>query len=257
MTWGAIVVLGMMALSAMPTGSEYRVGPGDVLEIGTGGHPETSRLVTVQTTGTIALPRIGELTVGGLTVDEIRLKLSEPGVRVWVREYRSQFAWVAGEVIRPGRMPLRGGTRLVDALIAAGGLTEAASGEVVVERADGRFADGTAVKSFFLSGSQPTPEELRELETHLVARDVVTARKIEYVHVGGAVARPGRYPLRRGTLKEALAAAGGLARTAAGRVSVSRHDANTGATQTLELDVQADADARLQGDDRVEVLRRH
>jgi polysaccharide biosynthesis/export protein len=233
----------------------YCVGPGDVLEVSVPGAPEASRLVTVQTSGAIFLPPAGEVPVRGLTVEEIGLKLARPGVRVSVREYRSQFVWMTGEVVRRGRTPLRGATRLVDALVAAGGLTEAASGEVVVERREGPFADGSTVKSFFLSGS-PTALELSALETRLAARDVVTARKVWYVHVSGAVARPGRYPLRRGTLTEALSAAGGMTKLAGPLVKVSRIDPQIGSTQVIELAPSTDPDAHLLSDDQVLVPTR-
>jgi polysaccharide biosynthesis/export protein len=248
--------LGVALMAAPPaTAPAYRVGPGDLLEISVAARPEGSRLVTVQTTGSIFLPSAGDVHVGGLTLDEIRLKLSEPGFRVSIKEYRSQFVWVEGEVVHGGRRPLRGSTRLVDVLVAAGGLTEAASGEVVVERRDGRFADGTAVKSFFLSGVK-APDELSALSTLLVNRDLVSARKVRYVQVSGAVTRPGRYPLRRGTVAEALAAAGGVTNTAGRRATVSRIDPRTGDPEVLELELERDTDASLLADDQLTVPKR-
>ena len=47
-----------------------------------------------------------------------------------------------GAVNRPGRKPLRAGTRLVDALLDAGGFVQGASGEVVVARSGASFAGG-------------------------------------------------------------------------------------------------------------------
>ena len=127
----------------------YRVGPGDVLELSVGDRPELGRLTTVQPTGAIRLPGAGDVAVSGLDVDEIAARIGAalagegpaPAVVVRVREHHSQFVWVRGAVGRPGRKPLRGGTRLVDALLEAGGLVAGASGEVVVERPGG-FADG-------------------------------------------------------------------------------------------------------------------
>jgi polysaccharide biosynthesis/export protein len=243
----------LAALPAAAADSPYRVGPGDVLEISVPADPGASRLVNVQTTGMITLGPGSDIPVGGLTVEEIGLKLSQPGIRVRVSEYRSRFAWVMGEVVRPGRTPLREATRLVDALVATGGLTEAASGEVVVERSEGSFADGSTVKSLFLSGSRPTPEELRGLEILLSPRDVVTARRLQYVHVSGAVARPGRYGLRRATLAEALEAAGGKAPRAGTRVTVSRVPTPGSDPVVLELEAGRDAETPLLTDDRVVV----
>jgi protein involved in polysaccharide export with SLBB domain len=175
---------------------------------------------------------------------------------VQVREYRSQFVWVSGAVMQPVRTPLRGATRLIDVLLAAGGLGPSASGEVVIERRLGRFADGSTVKTLFLTGETPTPEELRALETRLNPRDVVTARKVRYVQVSGAVARPGRYPLRRGTLAEALDAAGGLTRAARRPLKVNRVDPRTGAPTVLELEPEREPEAPLLSDDEVVVPKR-
>jgi polysaccharide biosynthesis/export protein len=264
----ALAVLLQPASAPLPPRG-YRVGAGDVLEVAVGGQPSAGRLVIVQTTGVISLAPVGEVPVAGLTVEEIGIKLaglwSRHGLArpaVQVREYQSQFAWVVGEVNRPGRKALRGTTRLVDALVEAGGFTSRASGEVVIERREGAFADGSTVKRFALARvAGPTPEEVRVLETLLAARDVVTAAGSRYVRVSGAVAQPGRYALKEGTLREALAAAGGVTRRAGRRATVSRIDPGTGGVQVLEVDIE-DVKAgrspgpRLLADDQVVVVAR-
>ncbi len=89
----------------------YRVGPGDVLEVVVEGRPDLGRLPTVQTTGTIWLPRAGELAVRGLSVEEIAARiapllvapdLEPPRVTVRVQEHHSQFVWTRGAVAAPG-----------------------------------------------------------------------------------------------------------------------------------------------------------
>jgi len=232
----------------------YRVGPGDVLDVQVAGRPEAARLATVQTTGAIHLTPLGEVAVSGLTPAEIGIKLTSlwsrtdprrPEVGVWVKEYQSQFVWVAGEVNRPGRKPLRGRTRLIDVLVAGGGFSPRASGEVVVERRDGTFEDGTTTRRFRFGGNDPSPAELAALETLLRTRDVVTASATRYVTVSGAVTRPGRYALKVGTLTEALDAAGGVTKFAGRRVLVNRHDADTRSAQVLDVDLREVEDGRL------------
>src|SRR5262249_42850412 len=58
------------------TAPEYRVGPGDVLEVNVLDNAEVSRTPTVQTSGMIVLPLLGEVEVAGLTVPEIQRKLT-------------------------------------------------------------------------------------------------------------------------------------------------------------------------------------
>jgi polysaccharide biosynthesis/export protein len=235
------------AARADPSALEYRVGPGDVLDVRVAGHPEHARLPTVQTTGVIFVTPLGTVKVAGLTTGEIGVKLTElwsardpgrPTVRVTVKDYQSQFVWVAGEVSRPGRKSLRGRTRLVDALVEAGGFTVRASREVVVERKEGTFDDGTTVRRLRFTGTTPTPQEILDLETLLHPRDVITAQDSRLVTVSGAVARPGRYALKRGTLTEALTAAGGVTKFAGKRVTVKGVDPETRTARVMEVDLE-------------------
>jgi len=140
--------------------------------------------------------------VRGLTTAEIAARiaprlagddLAAPRVAVRVTGYQSQFVWVTGAVNRPGRKPLRAGTRLVDALLDAGGFVPGASGEVVVDRETGSFADGSKQARFRFDGKQPSPEELQRLGLPLESGDRITAVIQRWVAVSGAVQRPGQY----------------------------------------------------------------
>jgi polysaccharide export outer membrane protein len=245
---GAVAVLLLAQAPAAPP--PYRVGPGDVLEIVVDGRPDLSRLPTVQTTGSVWLPRAGQVEVRGLTPAEIAAKvapllagedLASPRVAVRVREYQSQFVWVRGAVWRPGRKPLRGGTRLLDALLDAGGFQEAASGEVTVERAGGTFADGTHAARFRFPVTDPTPEELQQLSLPLHVGDVVTAGIQRWITVSGAVKRPGRHEFEDAlTLTGAVQAAGGLLRNGSERVLVRRKDGD------VEVDLRAVHDGQAE-----------
>jgi len=221
----------------------YRVGPGDVLEVVVDGRPDLSRLPTVQTTGSIWLPRAGEVEVRGLTTGEIGSRialllagadLASPRVAVRVKEYQSQFVWVLGAVRSPGRKPLRGGTRLVDALLDAGGFQDGASGEVVVERSAAAFADGARSARFRFAGTSPTTEELEQLGLPLVAGDVITAGIQRWVTVSGAVKRPGRRAFEDAlTVSRVVEAAGGVLRDGSERVLLRRTGSET------EIDLRA------------------
>jgi polysaccharide export outer membrane protein len=239
----AVPMLLLLAQAAPPAGpaAPYRVGPGDVLEVAVDGHPDLSRLPTVQTTGRVWLPRAGEVEVRGLTTGEIAARvapllaaedLPAPRVSVRVREYNSQFVWVRGAVLRPGRKPLRSGSRLVDALLDAGGFQPGASGRVTVERASGTLPDGSRSATFRFGGT-PTPEELEALGLLLEPGDAITAGIQQWVTVSGAVRKPGRYPLEGPlTLSRAVEAAGGLQRTGSERVLLRR----TGGEVEVDLD---------------------
>jgi polysaccharide biosynthesis/export protein len=266
-----LVLLGQDRAPSSVSPEAYHVGPGDVLEVTVAGRPELSRLPTVQTTGVIWLPRLAEVKVEGLTPVEIENKLSEllarrearrSVVTVVIREYQSQFVWVRGEVNRPGREPLKGGMRLLDLLLEVGGFTDRASGEVVIERRQGTFPDGSTVRRFRFSRAGPGPGALGDLETVLERDDVVIASAGSYVTVTGAVVRPGRYALEgKTTLSAVVAAAGGVARLGHRRVSVSRRNTSNGQVQVLHADLDAiekgrEPDLELRPDDQIEIQGR-
>jgi polysaccharide export outer membrane protein len=236
---------GRAAVAAEP----YRVGLGDVLEVVVEGRADLSRLPTVQTTGGVFLPRAGYVEAAGLTTDEIEERIAPllvaedlpaPEVSVRVKEHKSQFVWVHGEVLHPGRKPLRGGTRLIDALLDAGGFTARASGGVTIHRQNGTFPDGGHSHAVRLSGADPTSQEIQELGLFLKSGDVIFVGTQHWVTVSGEVARPGRYPLENGlTLTHLIEQAGGRTPFGSDRVTVRRIDAAAGGASDIEANLKA------------------
>ena len=258
---------------ASPTPSpEYRVGPGDVLEVEVFGSPDLSRIATVQTNGMVALPLLREVPVAGLSLAEVKARLTSllgrdylvnPQVDVRVKEYQSQFVTVLGEVSTPGRRPLRGGqTRLIDVLVEAGGLTPRASGELTLSRAEGTFEGGARTIRVQLGAPALTPVDEQRLQLPLRAGDIITASPKYYVTVEGEVVRPGRYVLDGAlTVSGAISSAGGLTRFGSQRVKVRRIDAPTGRVQIFDVDLKAvrrgeKPDPPLQANDTISVSRR-
>ena len=261
----AVTPLVALLAQAAPAQSPapYRVGPGDVIEVEVDGRPDLSRIPTVQTTGSVWLPRAGDVEVRGLNTAEIAARiapllagadLAAPRVAVRVAGYHSQFVWVSGAVNRPGRKPLRAGTRLVDALLDAGGFVQGASGEVVILRAAG-FEGGAREVRFKFDGKDPSPEELQRLGQPLEAGDRVTAVLQRWVGVSGAVARPGQYAFEDSLKLSALVDQAKRLRTGSDRVILRR----AGVDQEIDLgDVQSGRapDIALQPGDEVVVKAR-
>ena len=250
---------------------DYRIGPGDVLEIAVFDNNDLSRAPTVQTNGAIALPLLGEVPVSGLTVAEVKQKLTtllakdylvNPQVEVKVKEFQSQFVSVVGEVNGPGRKPLRGRTRLIDILIEAGGFTPRASGEILITRLDGSFAGGGKTLHLRLGGGPLTAQDQISLEVPLQNGDLITASAKYYVTVEGEVAQPNRYPIDGDlTVSGAISLAGGLSRFGGNGVKLRRIDPETGKTTILEVDLKAvrngkAEDLRLLANDVITVPRR-
>jgi len=111
---------------ARVTYDTYLLGPGDSLQIELENIPELSGIFTIGPDGTLYLPRLRALLVEGLSIEELRLFLSQQ-YRAFVRQpeiylrpvgYRPVRIYVGGEVRRPGYYTLSGSQQL-------GGVTSA------------------------------------------------------------------------------------------------------------------------------------
>ena len=226
---------------------DYEVGPGDVLEVNVFGNDDLSRIPTVQTNGAISLPLLGEVQVAGLTVGEVQRKITNllakdylvnPQVEVKVREYQSQFVSVVGEVNTPGRKPIRGRMRLIDALVESGGFKPNASAEVLITRIDGTF-DGDKRSMLVRISGAATAQDAVNLELPLRNGDILTALPKAFVTVDGEVNKPGRYAIESDlTVTGAVSLAGGLTRFGSNDVKVRRTDLQTGKVTIVEVDLK-------------------
>ncbi len=115
-----------------PRTSDYRIGIEDVLQISVWGEPQLTRTVRVRPDGKITIPLVNDLDVNGMTPDEVRHVIAErlskyvhePNVPVIVEEINSFRVYVLGEVNQQGVLTFTRPTRLLQALAAAGGLTQ-------------------------------------------------------------------------------------------------------------------------------------
>jgi polysaccharide export outer membrane protein len=238
------------APAARATPGDYEVGPGDVIEVSVYGNDDLSRIPTVSTSGAISLPLIGEVQVAGLTIAEVQRKITnllekdylvKPQVEVKVREYQSQYVSIVGEVNSPGRKPIRGRMRLIDALIEAGSFKATSSGQVMITRTEGQFEGGEkSITVRISSSSSPTAQDLVNLELPLRNGDIITALAKAFVTVDGEVSRPGRYAIESDlTVTGAISLAGGFTRFGSSDVKVRRTDPETGKVTILEVDVKS------------------
>ncbi len=131
---------------------QYRIGPGDVLDVFVTRGPTQERLqIPVRANGRVSVNLV-DVSVQGLTADqaasEITRALSKyyrnPSVEVLVKEYNSKKVSILGAVGGTprggvGTIPLTGRTTLLELIAKAGGLAPNASLERVrVTREDGK-----------------------------------------------------------------------------------------------------------------------
>ena len=127
--------------------TEYRIGPGDTLQVFVWNHPELTVTVPVRPDGMISTPLIEGVPAEGKTAPDLakdlETALSEyvrnPTVSVMVTSFVGAYAdqiRVVGKAAQPQSLPYRANMTLLDVMIAVGGLAEFASGNraVVVRR---------------------------------------------------------------------------------------------------------------------------
>ena len=121
--------------AAKPVSKEFLLGPEDVVEVTVWRNQDLSRTTIVRPDGMISLPLIGDVQASGMTAaqvaDRIAKRLSEfkenPSVSVNVKEVNSYFIYVMGEVLKPGKYPLKSYATVLQGVSLAGGFTPFAS----------------------------------------------------------------------------------------------------------------------------------
>ena len=140
---------------------DYRLGADDVISVSVFDEPDLSlKEARVSSTGTIAMPLVGQIAVKGLTISEAEKTihnlylgdyLKKPDIRITIVEYR-QF-YVNGEVEKPGGYSFREGMNVQRAITLAGGFTERASrSNILLIREN---SDGSAIKVKLTEPVQP------------------------------------------------------------------------------------------------------
>ena len=156
---------------------EYRIGPGDVLDISVWKNPELSRTVSVEPGGTISLPLLNQVPAAGLTPNELGTKLVQqlsefipnPVVSVLPKDVHSYAISVIGEASHPGHFELQRPTTVLEALALAGGLTQFASyrGIFVIRNEGGKS------KRIPFDYGKATSDNAVEANFYLKAGDIV------------------------------------------------------------------------------------
>jgi polysaccharide export outer membrane protein len=210
--------------AAAASDAEYRLGPGDLVEITVFGVQELTQTVRISASGWIKLPLLEPIQAADRTAAELEQQLTaalsrelvrNPQVSVFVKEYRAQPVFVLGAVRSPGQYQVTLRLGIIDVLTLAGGLQQTAGDEAVLQR---------------LTPSGETERIRIDLRALLENGDLslnypvqggdvihVEERLSETVFIVGEVNRAGAFPLpERQELRvsQAIAWAGGPMRTA-------------------------------------------
>jgi polysaccharide biosynthesis/export protein len=228
-----------LSLAPMPA----PIGPGDSLDISEFHTPEFHSQVRVQANGTVTLPLIQEVKVGGMDEEAAAKAIADallaqgmllhPQVSVLVTAYAGQDVSVLGEVARPGVYPYTIHHRLLDLISAAQGLGPSAGRLVNVYHRDDPGTPHAVVldPSGTDIGTDHNPE--------LMPGDTVQVSRAGLVYVIGDVVRPGGFPVDPAqglTVVQALSLAWGPSiNAAAGKAVLIREQKGGRTLTTLNL----------------------
>ena len=199
-----------------PRGEQFILGPDDVISLAVANHPEmSSDGLTLSSTGRVALPVLGPLTIKGKTLEQARAaiatayksQLREPKVSITLVRARPRQATILGAVARPGAVDLQPGWRVSEVLASAGGLNALEPEEVsaTLKRLSG------PVVPLDIATIYRAPENLAN--PRVAVGDVISVVPIPLVNVtiNGDVGTPGPQSSRRAPhLLAALGRAGDL-----------------------------------------------
>ena len=120
----------------------FVIGPEDQIEIVVWGNPQIGGPVLVRPDGRVSVTLVGEVQAAGRTPAELSNDLGEllrqkdilkrPQVSVKVLQINSKKYMINGEVLKPGPFPLVVPTRVMEALVNAGGFKDFANKKNIV-----------------------------------------------------------------------------------------------------------------------------
>ena len=214
--------------------NDYRVGPGDILDITVFQVDELNRKVRVSGDGFIVLPLIGSVQVDGWTTGQIENELrkvlgetyiNDPQVTVFIDEFRSQQVAVLGAVESPNIYSIQQPRTILELVSLAGGLTDRSGSKIHVRRKIRSESGGVPENELLiveLSSLLTAADGTSEL--YLEGGDSIVVPPSGTFFVEGAVADPGAFNIKgEVTVLKALSMAGGIVfDTSKSRIQVHR-----------------------------------
>ena len=212
----------------IPVTADYVVGPGDEVLLRLWGAETFNSQLTVDTGGSIFVPRVGAIHVAGLRADELQKKISSEVSHIY-RNYnlsvnlghlRSIQVYVVGEARRPGAYTISSLSTVLNALFVSGGPNVQGSLRGIQVRRDGQPAMDFDLYDLVLRGDKSRDVRLQQGDT------IFIPAAGPQVALAGSVRHPAIFELRGSTtIADLLQYAGGFTSTASNTsVSVERID---------------------------------
>ena len=232
----------------LPVGPNYVVGPGDSLSIDLWGGVSQRFLRTVDREGRVALPETGPILVSGRTLGDVqqdvqrvlRTQFRDVSADVSLQRLRTVRVYVVGDVSSPGAYDVSSLSTPLNALFAAGGVTQQGSLRRLQHYRGKQLIEEVDAYDLLLHGIRGDLARLENGDSLLVPP------LGSVVKVDGMVRRPALYELHsEKTLEDALDLAGGILPAAALRhIEVQRLMAHEKRTMlSVEIGETSDPEA--------------
>jgi protein involved in polysaccharide export with SLBB domain len=206
----------------------YILGPGDQLVVRVWGQVNFNAQLTVDRTGSIYLPQVGEIHVAGLPYDQVKEHIRDAVGHIYksfdldveMGQLRSIQVFIVGQARRPGTYTLGSLSTLVTAIFATGGPSVQGSLRDIQLRRNGQTVSHFDLYDLLIFGDMSK-------DASLLSGDVIYIPPVgPQVAIAGDVHVPAIYELKGATsVEQGLQFAGGLSATASlSRASVERLD---------------------------------
>jgi len=177
----------------------YKVGPGDEINMILYGNNNSNLSIEVTREGYIFIPDIGPVNVSGMTYSAIRETISSvienrligTQVSVTLGELRSINISVLGEVNNPGVYTISGLSYLTNAVFYSGGVSSNGSLRNIQLRRNGETVSIFDFYDLLLKGDNSTDLQLEEGDVIFIP----PVSKSKSVGISGEIGRPGIYEL--------------------------------------------------------------
>ena len=200
----------------VPIPSDYRIGPGDLIEIQLFGQRNDSFSLGISREGMIRFPGIGPIHAfeKGTSFLELKNHLKEKiqehlgeGVQsaITLGAFRSMRIFLLGEVRKQGAYTVSALSTTINALLSCGGIKETGSLRNIQLKRGGKIISTLDLYDLLLHGDTSADHSLQP-------GDVIFVPVVEkQISISGAVRRPAKFEIRGGeTLKDVLELAGGF-----------------------------------------------
>jgi len=241
-----IILCGILALGS--SAQDYMLGPGDVIDVNVPDLEEMDGTYRVSNLGTVELPYLKTLSVTGLTLPELKMKiesmlkenyLNDPQVLLKIDEVHANPISVIGAVERPGPIRESFEIDLLQALSLVGGRTENAGNRALIIR-KGRSGESATLE---IDLNKLLNEGVSYLNIPVFAGDTVNipVQIPINIYITGEVNRPGELTFKdtdKITLLRVISKAGGFTDYAKQRKVLVKRDSRD-EVEEYRVDVKA------------------